>query len=440
MRYTMNPAFHLRACGRAAAWIICWIIFLAIAPWAAAGNEALDLSTLVRVEVQPQKFELHGLRDQAITLVTGYFPNGVVVDLTREAQITSTNPAIVECRDASICPKGGGQCELTVRVGSQTVSRPVVVLGFDQPAPISFRTETVAALTRQGCNSGACHGSPSGKGGFQLSLQAYDSAMDELSLTRAEKGRRLNCIEPEQSLLLLKPTMTVPHRGGLQLNTTDYAYEVLRQWIAEGGGVDAPEGRRCIRLELLPASGRVLKYPHLEQQIVARAHFDNGLVRDVTRLTKFSSSEEQIASVSGNGVMRGHRRGQVAVMARYLDQLVSCQFTLVQDMDGFKWPNPPVNNYVDDLVYEKLRQLQFEPAAVCSDNEFVRRVYVDVIGALPTIAEQDAFFADQQPDRRQRLIDSLLERPEHARFWALKWGDLLRLRKSRHKETGEYKF
>ena len=131
---------------------------------------------------------------------------------------------------------------------------------------------------------------------------------------------------------------------------------------------------------------------------------------------------------------------EVAVMARYLDQLVSCQFTLVQDMDGFKWPNPPANNYVDELVYEKLRQLQFEPAAVCSDNEFVRRVYVDVIGALPTIAEQDAFFANQQPDRRQRLIDSLLERPEHARFWALKWGDLLRLRKSRLKETGVYKF
>ena len=130
--------------------------------------------------------------------------------------------------------------------------------------------------------------------------------------------------------------MTVSHRGGLQLRTTDYAYDVLRQWIAEGGGVDAADGQRCIRLELLPASGRVLKFPHLEQQIVARAHFENGSVRDVTRLTKFSSSDEQIASVSGDGLMVGHRRGQVAVMARYLDQLVSCQFTLVQDVDGLQ--------------------------------------------------------------------------------------------------------
>lgn len=436
----MSLVYHTRVWRRAVAWVICWMLFPAIAPLAIAGDEALDLSTLERIEVQPQVLKLHGPRDQAIVLVTGHFPRGGVVDLTGQAQITSSNAAIVEYRDAAICARGCGHCELAVRVGNQKASVPVVVVGFDQPAPISFRTETVAALTRQGCNSGACHGSPSGKGGFQLSLQAYDSAMDELSLTRAEKGRRLNCLEPEQSLLLLKPTMTVPHRGGLQLRTTDYAYDVLRQWIAEGGGVDASEGRRCVRLELLPTSGRVLKYPHLEQQIVARAHFENGLVRDVTRLTKFSSSDEQIASVSGDGVMLGHRRGQVAVMARYLDQLVSCQFTLVQDIEGFKWPDPPANNYVDELVYEKLRQLQFEPAALCSDNEFVRRVYLDVIGALPTIAEQDVFFADQQPDRRQRLIDNLLERPEHASFWALKWGDLLRLQKSRLKEAGVYKF
>ena len=123
-------------------------------------------------------------------------------------------------------------------------------------------------------------------------------------------------------------------------------------------------------------------------------------------------------------------------MARYLDQLVSCQFTLVEDIDGFHWPDPPANNYVDELVYEKLRQLQYEPSALCSDNEFVRRVYLDVIGVLPTIAEQDAFLADQAPDRRQRLIDNLLDRPEHARFWALKWGDLLRLQKERRQGSG----
>lgn len=416
-------------------------LFLAtISTSAQAEDAALDLTKLERIEVEPQQLQFRSPRERAIVLVTGFFADGVVVDLTRQAQFSPGDAAIAELEAGSVRPKGNGQCELAVQVGDQKVSVPIVVDGIDQPAPISFHTETVAVLTRQGCNSGACHGSPSGKGGFLLSLQAYDHAMDERSLTRGEEGRRTNGIEPEQSLLLLKPTMVAPHGGGLQLKTTDYAYDVLRRWIAEGCGVDAAEGKRCVRLELLPASGRVLKYPHLRQQIVARAHFENGEVRDVTRLTKFSSSDEQIASVSGGGELVGHRRGQVAVMARYLDQLVSCQFTLVENVESFHWADPPANNYIDELVYEKLRQLQYEPSDICTDNEFVRRAYLDVIGVLPTLAEQEEFLADQSPDRRGGLIGRLLERPEYARFWALKWGDLLRLRKDAVKEAGVFKF
>ena len=436
-----HPAWRPKNWGSFVAIVVCGTLSAAAAtPRANADDAALDLSKLERIEVQPESFQLHSPREQAIVLVTGYFPDGRVADLTRDSQVTLGNPAIAEFQAGIVRPRGNGSCELVVQVGDKKATVPIAVNGFDQPTPVSFRTETVAALTRHGCNSGACHGSPSGKGGFQLSLQAYDYAMDELSLTRGDLGRRTNSIDPTQSLLLLKPTMVVSHRGGLQLRTTDYAYDVLRQWIAEGCGVDGADGKRCVRLELLPTSGRVLKLPNLQQQVVARAHFENGTVRDVTRLTKFSSSDEQIASVTDGGLLTGHRRGHVAVMARYLDQLVSCQFTLVQDIDGFHWPDPPSNNYVDDLVYEKLRQLQFEPSALCSDNEFVRRVYLDLIGVLPTIAEQEAFLADQVLDRRQRLVDNLLDRPEHSRFWALKWGDLLRVRKSEMKEAGVYKF
>jgi hypothetical protein len=421
--------------------LIGWAACQAIAvPQAIADDAALDLATLERIEVQPEQLQLHSPRERAIVLVTGFFPEGRVVDLTRDAQLTSADAAIAEYQEGAVWPRGNGGCELSVQVAEHKASVAIVVDGFDQPAPISFHTETVAALTRQGCNSGACHGSPSGKGGFQLSLLGYDHVLDELALTYGEEGRRTNSIDSAQSLLLLKPMMVVPHRGGLQLRSTDDTYNVLRQWIAEGSRVDAAEGQRCVRLELLPASGRVLKHPHLRQQIVARAHFENGAVRDVTRLTKFSSSDEQVATVTKDGVLAGQRRGQVAVMARYLDQLVSCQFTLVQDVEGFHWPDPPANNYVDELVYEKLRQLQYEPAALCSDSDFVRRVYLDVIGVLPTIEEQAAFLADQGADRRQRLIDRLLDRPEHAGFWALKWGDLLRLRKDDIQESGVHKF
>jgi hypothetical protein len=375
-----------------------------------------------------------------LVLVTGVFAEVLTAYLSRDAHYSGAERSFAVFRAGAAAPKADGRCELAVQMGDKKASIPVVVAGFDKPAPVSFRTETVAALTRQGCNSGACHGSPSGKGGFQLSLQAYDHAMDELALTRADEGRRTNSIEPEQSLLLLKPTMAAPHRGGLQLRTTDYAYGVLRQWIAEGCRVDAAEGNRCTSLELLPAAETTLTHPRWRQQIVARAHFENGAVRDVTRLTKFSSSDDQVATVTEDGLVVGHGRGQVAVMARYLDKLVSRSFTLVENVPGFEWPDAPANNYIDELVHDKLRQLQWAPAALCTDNEFLRRVYLDVVGSLPTLEEQRAFFSDASDGRRERLINRLVDRPEHARFWALKWGDLLRLRKSEVAEAGVFKF
>lgn len=417
------------------------LVFQALASLRAdSGQATTDLSTLERIDVEPKQLHFRSPRETAIILVTGVFSNGHVMDLTREARFTSTDPAVAQFRDGAVWPAGNGSCLLHIEMAGRKTSVSVSVERFEQPAPVSFRTETVAALTRQGCNSGACHGSPSGKGGFQLSLQAYDHAMDERSLTLAEAGRRTNPIEPTQSLLLLKPTMSVPHEGGLRLRTTDYAYDLLRQWIAEGCRVDDAEGKKCLHLELLPASGRVLKRPYLRQQIVARAHYENGEVRDVTRLTKFTSSDEHVASVTDGGLLIGHKRGQVAIMARYLDQLVSCQFTLVEDIEGFQWPNPPANNYIDDLVYDKLKQLQFEPSSLSTDHEFLRRVYLDVLGLLPTIKEQEEFLTDTSPNRRDQLIDRLLHRPEFARFWALKWADLLRLQKSKLKETGVHKF
>lgn len=415
------------------------LLYTPMAPCAAVESQTRDFIGLEQLEVQPDRLELRSPRERAMILVTGHFADGRTVDLTRDALIHVVDASIAEYREGAVVPKGDGQCELEVTVASHKIVIPLLVDGFARPAPISFRTETVAALTRQGCNSGGCHGAPSGKGGFSLSLQAYDHALDEFSLTRSEEGRRINPIEPAQSLLLLKPTMVVAHRGGLQLHTTDYAYDVLLRWIAEGARVDEPKGQRCVQLELLPASGRVLTSPDQTQQIIARAHFDDGSVRDVTRLTKFTSSNQSLASIEGDGLLVGHGRGQVAVMARYLDRLVSSQFTLVEPVDGFRWPDPPENSFIDQLVDDKLRQLQYEPAEVCSDADFVRRVFLDVIGRLPTLAEQDAFLEDRGDDRRLRLIDRLLASNEYADFWALKWADLLRLRQSDIGETGVHK-
>lgn len=433
-RLCINAPFRATALNLFKVVVACTTANLAIA------NESLDASALQRLEVAPVEVQLYSPREQALVLVTGVLADGTAIDLSEECAATTSNSAVAEFRDGVLHPRGNGACELTLQAGVHRLVVPVSVEGFDRPSPVSFRTETVAALTRHGCNGGACHGSPSGKGGFQISLQAYDHAMDESALTRGDLGRRTNSLDPARSLLLLKPTMVAPHRGGLQLKTTDYAYDVLRQWIGEGCQVDQAEGRRCVRLELLPESGRVLKRPPARQQIAARAHFDDGKVRDVTRLTKFTSSDEQVAEVTPGGLLIGRRRGQVAVMARYLDQLVSCQFTIVEDVPGFVWPNPPAQNFIDELVYQKLQQLKYAPSELCTDNAFVRRVYLDLLGVLPSIDEQREFLADPEPQRRELLVNRLLDRPEYARFWALKWGDLLRLQKSEMTEAGVHKF
>jgi uncharacterized protein YdbL (DUF1318 family) len=234
--------------------------------------------------------------------------------------------------------------------------------------------------------------------------------------------------------------MKVPHGGGLRLTTHDASYEILRDWIAEGTRQDPADQPRCVKLEVFPPSGRVLMEPAHTQQMAAFAHFSDGSVRDVTHLAIFSSSDEGVAEVSTAGLVVGRDRGESAIAVRYLEHVESCFLTFVKDIPGFVWNDPPVNNYVDELVYAKLRKLKYQPSETCTDDEFQRRVYLDVIGVLPTVEEAKAFLADADPDKRRKLIDALLERPEYAKFWALKWGDVLRLTVGQVGPDGVYKY
>jgi len=337
-------------------------------------------------------------------------------------------------------PVGDGQAEIVVRVGNLERQVAVTVAKHAAADPVSFHYETQTALTKQGCNSGACHGSPSGKAGFRLSLMAYDAVLDQTSLVREEFGRRTNVAEPDASLMLLKPTMQVTHGGGLKLKKSDPAYEALRGWIAEGCRIDSTEKLRCDRIEIYPKSNRVLKRPAHTQQLLVLGHFSDGSVRDVTGLATFSSSDEAVAGVRPDGLVVGHDRGEAAIIVRHLEKVETCYLTFVRDVAGFAWPNLPEHSYIDTLVDGKLKQLKFAPSPVCTEDEFLRRVYLDVIGLLPTLEETRAFLADNSPEKRTKLIDSLLARPEHSRFWALKWGDLLRLSNKGVSADGVHKF
>jgi hypothetical protein len=282
----------------------------------------------------------------------------------------------------------------------------------------------MAVLSRAGCNQGACHGNQNGKGGFKLSLRGEDPAADFATLSRDMLARRTNPLRPEQSLILLKPTAQVPHEGGRRFPLASPEYRILREWIAAGLPEDPPETPVLRRLEVTP-SEQVLLDPADRLPLQVRATFSDGSVRDVTRLAVYEPSN-QAAVVTPAGEVRRQQIGDTTILVRYLDRQATVQLAFVPARPGYVWRDVPEANYIDRHVFARLRVLRLQPSALCPDSVFLRRVYLDALGILPTAEEARAFLNDPRPDKRARLIDRLLERPEFADFWALKWSDLLR--------------
>jgi hypothetical protein len=303
--------------------------------------------------------------------------------------------------------------------------------------PVDFRTDVIAALSHAGCNQGACHGSPNGKNGFRLSLRGFDPDVDFQTLTRNELGRRVDKQRPENSLFLLKGTGNVPHQGGARLKISEPAYEILKRWVAEGCKDAGPTVLE--KLEVTPEKQR-LASDKPTQQITARAHFKTGEVRDVTELAVFSVNTAGAATVSSNGFVEFQRTGDASILVRYLDQIRSARLQYVRTDPKFVFKAPPRANDIDKFVFAKQKELQLNPAPLCSDEVFLRRVYLDTIGVLPTADEARAFLDSKDPARRAKLIDKLLKRDEYASFWALKWADVLRGSPTTISERGVHSF
>jgi hypothetical protein len=282
----------------------------------------------------------------------------------------------------------------------------------------------MAVLSRAGCNAGACHGNQNGKGGFKLSLRGEDPDFDLLALARSTFARRVDPLHPDDSLVLLKPSGTIPHEGGQRFRVGSAEYGLLRKWIAAGSLPDPPGSPTLCSLEVLPREA-VLVAPEDSVRLRVTATFSDGSARDVTRLAVFEPSELTVR-VEPDGVVRRQRDVEVAVLVRYLDKQSTARLAFVHEPPGYAWQISPENNYVDHLVFQKVHALRILPSALASDEVFLRRVYLDAIGVLPTPGEARRFLGDARADKRARLIDELLGRPEFADFWALKWSDLLR--------------
>jgi hypothetical protein len=305
--------------------------------------------------------------------------------------------------------------------------------------PVSFRREVIPLLTKHGCATGACHGSPSGKGGFRLSLRGFDAEFDETTLLREAFGRRVNTADSASSLLLRKPLMQIAHGGGRKLSVTDPGHAILSRWIEQGCPVDAPSGNVCREL-MLGSWQKVRQWPDVRFSLSVTARFEDGTESDVTELADFTSTEETVATVSAAGEVQGLQRGETTIVVRYLDQLAVAPVTILKPVDGFEWTDPPVNNEIDRLLFTRQRQLQIIPSDLCTDGEFIRRLYLDLLGVLPTADEALHFQRDSSPNKRSALIERVLQREEYSLFWALKWGDLLQVKSSKLSSAGVAKF
>ncbi len=296
---------------------------------------------------------------------------------------------------------------------------------------VSFPNEVVPLFTKLGCNTGGCHGKSGGQNGFALSLFGFEPQEDYEALTREARGRRLFPAAPGKSLLLTKATGSVAHGGGKRLDVDSDAYRLLRRWIEQGAPYDRPGAPAVTRIEVLP--GRRVLERGGRQQLAVRAHCADGTVRDVTRLAQFVTNDAALAEVSPDGLVTALRRaGSAAVMARY--QTHVAVFTALVPLGEAVTNLPPANNFIDKLVFQRLKVLGLPPSALADDATFLRRVTLDIAGRLPTPAEVRDFRADKDANRHERLVDRLLAGADYAYHFAGKWSAVLRNRRKSDKD------
>ena len=398
-----------------------WITALSLAGCLIGGNvSASDLKLLPAEAVLTGPQASHRLT--LLSEVDGHY----VGDRTRQAKFVSSNPAVAAVDAAGVVRAvGNGDAVITASADGQRATAKIKVVKATEPFTPSFRNHVIPMMTKVGCNSGACHGALAGKGGLKLSLRGYDPAADHFVLTRQAQGRRVDRLEPARSLVLLKPTLAVNHGGGQKLEVGSPDFQVLADWIAAGAPGPKPDDVRIQRLEVLPPAA--LLKPADTLQVLVRAWYSDGHAEDVTRWAKFNSSEDLVAAVDQEGKVRVTGHGEAAITVWYSNLVAAARFTspLPNVIDPKAFAAAPRRGYIDDLLLQKLEALRIPPSPPCSDAEFIRRAFLDAAGILPTPEEVRSFLADPAPDKRSRLIDALVERPEFVDYWTYKWSDLL---------------
>lgn len=381
----------------------------------------------VEIQVFPSQAQLKTLRDRQSFVVQAFYANGITRDVTKQAKFVLPNEKLCRIDGATLYPATDGAAEMTVSFGKHSVKVPVKVEAATAERPISFEMDVMPVFMKAGCNTGSCHGAKSGKDGFMLSLFGYDAKGDHMRLTRELPGRRINLALPEESMVLTKGSGQVPHTGGKRFEPKSELYNTVHRWLEAGAPPDKGEVPRVDSVSLYP-SNAVMDGEGETQGLTVLANYSDGTTRDVTSLAYFSSNNETSAEISQKGVVTAHERGEAFIMARFETHTVGSHFIVLPKGLKYEDPKTPEFNYIDTLTHAKLRKLRIIPSEICSDEEFLRRVSLDVAGMLPTRDEYEAFLASTDPKKREKHVDALLNRKEFVEMWVMKWAELLQIR------------
>jgi hypothetical protein len=425
----------MRSAAPAAAILLAALLAPAIIPptaFAAPSDDAPGLGD--PGQLQSISVETGRLKDGAVVIsgrdamqqfvVTGEYSTGQVRDLTRQAKYTVSQNGIVAVDATGLAtPIAEGETTVHIQVGGMDATVKVLVANIAQDVPVNFPNQVVPVFTKFGCNSGGCHGKSGGQNGFALSLLGFEPTEDYEHLVKEARGRRLFPAAPERSLLLLKASAQLPHGGGHRIEADSPPYRLVKRWIAQGMPYGKESDPTVTGIEVLPPE-RLMEREG-SQQIIVIARYSDGTTEDVTRMTQFDSNDAEMAEASVTGLVKtGRLAGSVAIMARYLGHVGVFRSTIPLGYPVENLAAP--RNFVDELVYKKLQALGLPASGLADDATFLRRVTIDIAGRLPTREEAERFLADQDPNKRDKVIDSLVNSADYADYFANKWSAVLR--------------
>jgi hypothetical protein len=393
---------------------------------------SLSAATPAKLIVEPRSALLTGNFDR-LQLRVSAAEGDRSLDVTRSARYSTSTPKLLRVTETGqVIPLAIGKGTVSVEHDGTQIDVPVTVTGITREPVVSFNHDVIAVFNRVGCNQGACHAAQYGQGGFKLSLLGYAPEEDFPQLVRDRFQRRVSFMNPEESLFLLKGTLEVAHQGGRRMTRDSFEYELLKTWVETGAPGPVEKEPEVVGLEVSPRE-QVYRIGQA-QQLRVTARYSDGATHDVTHRVKYDSLSDGIAKVDPSGYVTATGSGQAGVMIRYLGQaivsLVVVPYRESVDLAGFR----PASE-LDQLVMARWKRLGLKPSPLCSDEQFIRRAYLDAIGTLPTPERVEKFAASKEPKKRETLVDELLGLTgdpsrdvfvnEWSAYWALKWGDLL---------------